>query len=84
MGKATDIENLYKTISVDKIIPMAANIQMIFYRKEGSEDVLVKFLLNENETSLPAVKTDIAPYYHWTDVKSYWDSWRTTLTTSRQ
>ncbi|MBO7071499.1 MAG: histidine-type phosphatase [Bacteroidales bacterium] len=81
MGKATDIEHLYRTISIDRIIPMAANIQIIFYRKEGSDDVLVKFLLNENETSLPAVKTDIAPYYHWTDVKNYWDSWRTTLTT---
>ena len=81
VGVSTNIENLYKTASIDKIIPMAANIQMIFYRKEGSDDVLVKFLLNENETSLPAVKTDIAPYYHWTDVKNYWDSWRTTLTT---
>ena len=79
MGTATNVENLYKTISIDKMIPMAANIQMIFYRKDGSDDVLVKFLLNENETSLPAVKTDVAPYYHWADVKSYWDSWGNTL-----
>jgi hypothetical protein len=71
MGATTNIENLYKTISIDKLIPMAANIQLIFYRKEGSDDVLVKFLLNENETSIP-VKTDCAPYYHWSDVKRYW------------
>lgn len=72
MGADTDIENLYKKISVDKLIPMAANIQLVFYRKDGSDDVLVKFLLNENETSIP-VKTDCAPYYHWNDIKRYWD-----------
>lgn len=69
----TDIDNIYKYISIDKIIPMAANIQIIFYRKEGSDDVLVKFLLNENETSVP-VRTDCAPYYHWNDVKEYYRS----------
>lgn len=73
MGATSDIRNLYKTISIDKIIPMAANIQLIFYRKPGSDDVLVKFLLNENETSVP-VRTDCAPYYHWKDVKQYWDN----------
>jgi hypothetical protein len=50
---------------------MAGNIQLVFYRKDGSDDILVKFLLNENETSIP-VKTDCAPYYHWSDVKRYW------------
>ena len=72
-GKA-DIPNIYKYTSIDKIIPMAANIQMIFYRKEGSDDVLVKFLLNENETSVPALKTDCAPYYHWQDVRALYAS----------
>lgn len=67
-----DIPNLYKYISIDKIIPMAANIQIIFYRKAGSDDVLVKFLLNENETTIPAVKTDCAPYYHWRDLRSFY------------
>lgn len=71
MGGTSDIENLYKHISIDKIIPMAANIQLIFYRKKGSDDILVKFLLNENETSVPALKTNCAPYYHWSDVKEY-------------
>ena len=71
MGGVTDIKNLYKYISIDKIIPMAANIQIIFYRKADSDDILVKFLLNENETSVPALKTDVAPYYHWKDVRAY-------------
>ena len=71
MGARTDIEHLYKYISIDRLIPMAANIQLIFYRKDGSDDILVKFLLQENETSLP-IPTDCAPYYHWQDVKRYW------------
>ena len=70
VGATDNLPNLYKHISIDKIIPMAANIQMIFYRKDGSDDILVKFLLNENETTLPALKTKTTPYYHWTDVKA--------------
>ena len=72
MGGRADFKNLYKYISLDKLIPMAANIQMVFYRKDGSDDILVKFLMNEDETSIP-VKTDVAPYYHWTDVRQYWE-----------
>ena len=72
-GGTRDLENLHKYISIDKLIPMAANIQIVFYRKEGSDDVLVKFLLNENETTIPGVFTNQAPYYHWADIKSYWE-----------
>lgn len=54
-----------------RIFPMACNIQMAFYRKKGSDDILVKALLNEHEVTLP-VKTDMAPYYHWADVKDYY------------
>ena len=69
VGAKADLTDLYKHISIDKIIPMAANIQMVFYRKEASDDVLVKFLLNENETTLPALKSKTAPYYRWSEVK---------------
>lgn len=51
------------------VSPMAANIQLIFYRKEGSDDILVKFLHNERETKITNVKSKIAPYYHWKDIK---------------
>lgn len=70
-GCTGPLESLYKKVSIDKIIPMAANIQVIFYRKDGSDDILVKFLLNENETTIP-VKTAVSPYYNWEDVKAYW------------
>lgn len=71
VGATADLPNLYKYISIDKIIPMAANIQMVFYRKERSGEILVKFLLNENETTLPYLTAKTAPYYPWSAVKPY-------------
>jgi len=53
-----------------KVSPMGGNVQLIFYRKKGSDDILVKILHNEEETSIP-VTTDIAPYYHWQDVRAF-------------
>ena len=33
--------------------------------------IFVKLLLNEHEVTLP-LPTDTAPYYHWKDVRNYW------------
>lgn len=63
----------YKAFSDWKIAPMAGNIQIIFYKnKKNPKDILVKFLHNERETSIP-VQTDIFPYYKWEDVKAYYE-----------
>ena len=70
-GATDDMENLHKQFSLFRLIPMAANIQLVFFRKDGSDDILVKFLMNENETSVP-VPTDCYPYYHWSDVEPYY------------
>ena len=55
------------------IFPMGANIQLIFYRntKKGGP-VLVKILLNEDETTLPMADQSRAPYYIWEDVRQYY------------
>ena len=66
-----DMENLHRQFSIIRLIPMAANIQWVFFRKEGSDDILVKFLMNENETSIP-IDTDCYPFYHWSDVERYY------------
>ena len=66
-----DMENLHNTFAIFRLIPMAGNIQLIFFRKQGSDDILVKFLMNENETSIP-IKTDCYPFYHWKDVRAYY------------
>ena len=50
---------------------MAGNVQWVFFRKPGSDDILVKFLMNENETSIP-IPTDLYPFYHWKDVENHY------------
>lgn len=52
---------------MDVIIPMAANLQMVFYKNDNGK-VLVKFLHNEREIRLP-ISSRYAPYYDWEEVK---------------
>lgn len=49
---------------------MGTNLQLIFYRNDKG-DVLVKFLHNEKERGIPALKAVSGPYYKWSDVRSY-------------
>ena len=66
----TDLETLDQHWQTYKVFPMAANIQFVYFRKHGSDDILMLPLLNEREATLP-VQTDVAPYYHWSDVRDY-------------
>lgn len=52
------------------LIPMAGNIQLVFYRNNEG-DVLVKCLLNEQEVRLPASPVS-GPYYRWSDLRDYY------------
>ena len=61
---------VYKHWCDFKATPMASNVQLVFFENK-SRDVLVKFLHNEKEAHIP-VKTDIWPYYHWNEVKEYY------------
>lgn len=61
---------VYKHWCDFKATPMASNVQLVFFENK-SGDVLVKFLHNEKEVHIP-VKTDIWPYYHWNEVKEYY------------
>jgi hypothetical protein len=65
-----NLNTLYQHWCDYKVSPMAGNIQLVFYRN-SKKDILVKFLHNEMETSIP-VKTDCAPYYHWKDVETFY------------
>ncbi len=67
-------KNFYKAWSNFKVAPMSGNIQLIFFRKEKSGDVLVKFLLHEKEVLVPPVQSDRLPYYKWTDVRKFYTS----------
>ena len=61
---------VYKHWCDFKATPMASNVQLVFFENK-SGDVLVNFLHNEKEVHIP-VKTDIWPYYHWNEVKEYY------------
>ena len=67
-----------------RIFPMGCNIQLVFYRPKvkkskgtdyksptTGDDILVKALLNERETYLPA-QTDNWPYYKWKGLRQYY------------
>ena len=63
-----------KGLPMDIITPMAANLQMIFYRGKGQEvrgkrndKVLVQLLLNEH----PVTISNLSPLYSWDDLKQH-------------
>ena len=73
------IEGMDNWVSFDRVnsvwnssvsICMGSNIQMIFYRNR-TDDVLVKLMYNEKETTIPALQTFSGPYYRWSDLKEY-------------
>lgn len=61
---------VYKYWCDFKATPMASNVQIVFFENKKG-DVLVKFLHNEKEVHIP-VKTDNWPYYHWNEVRDYY------------
>lgn len=67
-----DLDSLLHYWNEYRIIPMAANIQFIFYKSKKNPDVLVKVMLNEREVNLP-IKSDMAPFYKWEEVKKYYE-----------
>ncbi len=69
----SDPAELYKHWCDFKVSPMAGNVQIVFFnKKQGtSDDILVKFMLNEKEAKIP-VATDSFPFYRWKDVRSYY------------
>lgn len=74
-AQVSDLSRLYEQWGNFQVIPMAANLQIVFYRS-GNKPILVKFLYNEREVTAPipcdADKCPIAPYYRWEDVLSYY------------
>ena len=61
-----DVENHWRSFD----IPMAANLQLIFFRGKKGDDILVKALLNGREATLPLSPVS-GPYYRWEDFKAH-------------
>ncbi len=68
---------VYKHWCDFKATPMASNVQIVFFENKA-RDILVKFMHNENDVHVP-VKTDQWPFYHWNDVKEYYQKRLSTL-----
>lgn len=77
-AKVEDLSKLHEQWNDFRIIPMAANMQIVFYKAKG-KPILVKLLYNEIEQSLPVTcgledvkKCPATPYYRWDDFKKFY------------
>ena len=66
----TDPEKVGAQWADFRIAPMAANLQIVFYRPVATGEILVKFLHNEREVLL-ALPTATPPYYAWPAVRRF-------------
>ena len=79
-----EMEGLHKVWRDYEISPMAANVQLVFYKssKKGSP-ILVKVMLNETEQKIPVTcetkderretkDCPAAPYYRWEDFREFY------------
>lgn len=76
-AKVSDLSTLHEQWNDFRIIPMAANLQIVFY-KAKNKPILIKLLYNEIEQSLPipcnpnSHKCPEAPFYRWDDFKNFY------------
>ena len=55
--------------SISDFIPMAANLQLIFYRNQSDSDILLLCLVNEKAVKLRGLKARSDYFYSWKDVR---------------
>lgn len=81
-GYSTDnLEEVAQHWAAYNIAHMGGNVQWVFFRDRKGE-VIVKFLLNEEEATLPdevpfytnAKGKEMRPFYRWTDVKAFYQA----------
>ena len=69
-ARVAQADSVYLKWSDFKVMPMGANLQMVFYRHKRNDRVIVRLLHNERDASLP-LPTDNFPFYDWNDVRKY-------------
>lgn len=67
-ARVENIDDVASVWSVEKVSPMAANLQLVFFRNPSTGEVRVRVLHNERDAKLPL---EGGPYYPWTDLKTY-------------
>ncbi len=61
-----EVENYWRNYDV----PMACNLQLIFFKSKKSPEILFQILLNGRETTLPLEMAAPGSFYRWEDFKS--------------
>ena len=70
----TDPAKLADSFANYRVVPMAANLQMIFFRPtDGDGEILVRLFLNERDASLPLPSVE-GKYYRWNELRPYLQS----------
>ena len=70
IGDQLPVAESWKSCPMWWYVPMAANIQIVLYRKDGDE-ALVKVLVNEHETAVKGLTPLHGPYYRWKDFRDH-------------
>ena len=70
IGERYTLEQARRQFFTTDYSPFAGNLQLVFYcsRKAG-KPVLVKILLNENETRIPGLEPVCGPFYKWKELR---------------
>lgn len=70
-GEESDPEKVEEAWANFKVTPMASNLQVVFFRPvEGEGEILVKFMMNENDVELP-INTFCPGFYKWSDAREF-------------
>lgn len=70
-GDRVPVAESWKRCPLWRFVPMAANIQIVLYRRKGGGDDLVKVLFNERETAVRGLAPYSGKYYRWKDFRAH-------------
>lgn len=70
-ARVASVDDVASAWSVEKVSPMATNVQFVFFRNPSTGDVRVRVLHNERDARLPIPG---GPYYPWAELKKYCES----------
>lgn len=67
----SDLSRLADSWHEYDLIPMAGNLQFVFYKKKNGGEILVRVMLNEKDVRLPLHEVEDY-YYKWEEVLQYY------------
>ncbi len=70
-GNDTDADRVASHWHDYELVPMAANLQLVFYQGKTEDDIILRLLLNERDVHLP-LKALNGCFYRWEDVQNLW------------